>query len=120
MDRQLESRAIRIRTAVAKLTPGAQRRYPDDLRAEVADYARLRLRRDRKSRFRVGKELGISDPTVKRLIGEATKTPLRRVRIVSPVAPPQSLQTVVVRAPGGLVVEGLDPNGIAALVRALS
>ncbi len=114
------SRAQRIRADVASLTAGPQRRYPAALRRRIAAYARARLAQGA-SRGQVGVELGVSDPTLVRLLGEQRPTPrLRPVRVVSTREPAMGGSSVLVRAPGGVVIEGLDPAGIAALLRALS
>ena len=64
-----EERRRQIHRAVASLRSGSQRRYPAELRAQIAAYARERLGRGI-SRGQICEELGVSDPTLVRLAGE--------------------------------------------------
>jgi hypothetical protein len=116
---RLEVDRLRISQSVAALTAGSQRRYPPKLRATIAEYARARLQAGgpRKS---VVQELGVSDPTLVRFLAESPRVgELRPVRLIAPI-PVASPPPVVVRTAGGLLVEGLDIAGVAALVRALA
>jgi len=123
-----ESRS-RIRAAVAALTAGAQRRYPVQLQAQIAEYARERMEAGA-ARAQVVKEIGVSDPTLSRLLGAKgrRRRPQRSVFrpvIVDPGAERAAgaaihATSLVVRGPGGIVIEGLDVAGVAALIRALS
>jgi phytoene dehydrogenase-like protein len=121
----LESRRQRIRAAVDRLTQGPQRRYPGRLRRQIADYAQVRMAAGASRALVVG-ELGVSDPTLSRLLAdEAPRPRLRPVRVVADPGPatPQGAAAsamLTVRAPGGVVIEGLDVGGIVALVRALA
>jgi hypothetical protein len=56
------------------------------------------------------------------MLEEEEKAPkLRRVRVVRPKnAKPEGGTPLVVRGPAGILIEGLDVEGVAALVRALS
>ncbi len=115
------ARRERLQQAVSALTAGAQRRYPAKLRERIAEYSRDRLKAG-VGLTRVSAELGVSHPTLVRILDEKL-APLRRVRVARPKAAkdePAATEALVVRGPGGLVVEGLDVEGIAALVRALS
>jgi transposase-like protein len=115
-----ESRRDRIQTLVAALTPGCQRRYPARLRTQIADYAQARLQAG-VARARVCQELGVSDPTLGRVLAEREEgSRFQPVRVVPPPQKAVPAAGVTVRGPGGLTIEGLDTAGLAALVRALS
>lgn len=108
----------RLREAVASLRSGPQRRYPTALRRRLAVYIRARLAGGG-LQTAICEELGIGSPTFKTLQRESnSKAPrLRAVRVVEPQAPSPA---VTVRGPGGLVIEGLDLDGVAQLLRVLS
>jgi hypothetical protein len=110
----------RIRAEVDGLTAGPQRRYPARLRRRIVAYAEQRVR-EGVARARVGAELGVSDPTLTRLLGVAARGHrLRPVRVLADAPASSTREKVVVRGPGGIVVEGLDVAGVAALLQALS
>lgn len=111
----------RIRDEVAGLASGRQRRYPARLQRMIVNYAKARLH-EGVARVQVCTELGVSDPTLCRLLDRQAQNPrLRPVRVVADAAAVAAeVRKVVVKAPGGIVVEGLDIVGVAALVRALS
>jgi hypothetical protein len=120
MHKGLDRRSQRLRVTVATLTPGGQRRYPPGLRSEIADYARARMRAGGVRRDVVA-ELGVSDPTLVRILSERETTPkLRPVRVVASRPARTEVSPLVVRTVGGLQIEGLDVAGVAALVRALT
>ncbi len=117
---QLIARRERIRKSIAKLATGGQRRYPPRLRARIADYCRDRVQAGIPL-TRACSELGVSHPTLVRMLEEAKVPRLRRVRLVArKPTEPDAATSPVVRGPGGIVIEGLDVEGVAALVRALS
>ena len=114
------SRSQRIRAEVERLTAGRQRRYPPTLRRQIAQYARVRLAQGAR-RYELVGELGVSDPTLVRMLEEDRPEPrLRPVRVVPEREAPASRAPIVVRAPGDIVIEGLDAAGVATLLRALS
>jgi transposase-like protein len=116
----LESVGRNIRSAVARLRAGPQRRYPARLRRRIVVYAEQRLSQGA-TRSKVGAELGVSDPTLSRLLRDGVQqTTLRQVRVVDDSQTAPGATEVVVTAPGGIVIAGLDVAGIAALVKALS
>lgn len=124
MARQVsEDLGSQIRAAVAALTAGPQRRYPPELRARIAQYARERMRAGA-ARGQVVKDIGVSDPTLSRLLGlksrgqRPQRSPFRCVSVAD--RPASGGTPLVVRAPGGITIEGLDAAGVAALIRALS
>lgn len=106
-----------IQRALAGLPTGRRRRIPDQVRGWISDYARSQVAEGR-SRSAVAKELGVSDPTLTRLLRQATPPPgLLPVQVMDEVGVGGA---VVVRLPGGLVVEGLDVHGLITLIRGLS
>lgn len=115
----LTARRKRIQQSISALNSGAQRRYPAEVRSMIADYSRERIKAGA-ALTRVGSEIGVSHPTLLRIL-EESQAPMRRVRVARPkAARAQSTGTLVVRGPGGLTIEGLDVEGVAALVTALS
>ena len=119
--RSLKSRGAAIRRSVSALVPGPQRRYPPVLLRRIEDYARER-RAQGASRAQICREVGISSPTLVRLLTAESGT-LRRVRVAADTASevvPPALGSLTVRGPGGIVVEGLDIASVAALVRELA
>lgn len=115
---QITARQDQIRRAVSKLARGGTRRYPTRLRRRIADYARSRLEAD-VSLTQVSTELGVGHPTLIRLLGKASPR-MRRVRVAAPTGATHSSATLVVRGPSGIVIEGLDVDSAAALLRALA
>lgn len=114
------TRGQRLRAEVARLTAGSRRRYPAVLRRQIAHYAQSRLA-EGVLRSELVDELGVSDPTLARLLEEARPEPrLRPVCVVPEAQARPSRSPIVVRAPGGIMIEGLDAAGVAALLRALS
>ena len=120
-----EARRAQIRRSISSLARGRQRRYSTKQRRMIGAYARERIAGG-SSRAQISKEIGVSDPTLVRLLEQdnAASGRLRPVRIVEepgPIAEAGSAMTTpVVRGPAGIVIEGLDIASIAALVRALS
>ncbi len=115
----LAARRDRIQQAVSALAAGALRRYPARLRSRIADYSHERIKAGA-ALSRVSSELGVSHPTLVRILDEKP-APMRRVRVARrSKATKEEPRELVVRGPGGLVIEGLDVEGAAALVRALS
>ena len=116
---QITARQDQIRRAVAKLARGGKRRYPARLRRRIADYARNQIETD-VSLTQVSSDLGVGHPTLIRLLEEAPPR-MRRVRVAAPSrVTADSSAALVVRGPGGIVIEGLDVDGAAALLRALA
>jgi hypothetical protein len=98
-------------------------RFPVDLQQAVNEYAELRQAGG--STFReVAAELGVNWHTMmgwrKRKV---TKKKLRRVRVVKPSRRAKNegiAKTVTVRFPKGVIVDGLDIQQVAELMRSLS
>ena len=114
----MATRRDRIQQAVSALAAGGLRRYPAKLRSRIADYSRERIKAGT-AVSRVCSELGVSHPTLVRILDEKP-APMRRVRVVRSKVTQEEPRELVVRGPGGLVIEGLDVEGAAALLRALS
>jgi hypothetical protein len=116
----LTRRRERLQQAIANLTGGAQRRYPPHLRSKIVDYggdcihAGVPL-------TRVCAELGVSHPTLVRMLSEAKAPGLRPVRVVQQKPTlPEPRPALLVRGPVGITIDGLDLDGVAALIRALA
>jgi len=108
-----------LRAAIAALVPGGtERRYPGALRAKIARYATARLGQGA-SRAQVSAELGVSSPTLKRMV-VAPSPRLRLVRVTEAGVTPLPAIRLVVRGPAGVTIEGLDVAGVAALLLALT
>ena len=118
MPMNLVARRERLRKAIAALMVGGRRRYPAALRSQIAAYCRERTAAGG-SISRVSVELGVSHPTLVRLVAEQP-APMRRVRVIPATVSLPEPPRLLVRGPAGLVVEGLDVEGVAALVRALA
>lgn len=112
------TRRQRIHREIGRLRAGSQRRYPEPLRRRIVEYARLRLNAGIRV-TEVCAELGVSHPTVSRMLGDAP-APMRRVRLARPSTSGEQPATPVVRGPHGLVVEGLGIEDVATLFRTLS
>lgn len=106
----------RIRADIDALAASKHtRRYPPELKARIAAFARRQL--DAGARVSVvAKSLDMAPQTLERIISEEPTVGLVPVRVLEAPAPPR----LVVRAPCGIVVEGLDVSGVAELIRALS
>ena len=91
------------------------RRYPDHLRARLAE---LVAAHPEHSTASLARELDMAPATLQRMV--AAVAPLVPVRVVGtgPRSAPRS--NLIVRGPAGLVVEGLDLSAVAELIRALA
>ena len=109
-----------IRRAVAQVTKrGRGHPYPKSLTAQVVEYARAQ-RAAGVPIEKIGEELGLPWRTIRRWLSIVRSSDFRAVEIVervAPTAPPRA--AVVVLAPHGVRVEGLDLDGIAELLRRL-
>lgn len=120
-----QQEAAAIREAVGAL-PGKRGRgnpYPDELRQRIVDYYRAR-RNDGATMMSIASEVGIIWQTIERWASAAETMPMQsggfeRLEIIeATVSAPQ--KRFVVRGPGGLCIEGLDIESLAALIRRLS
>ena len=119
----MSSHREEIQRMLASLPPEHPRRFSPELRAAIARYAQQRLCEGAKQ-FVIAEELGVSQTTITRVLRrdhERPVTALVPVRVQTAACDPVRSQPVLtVRAPCGLVIEGLDVSGVATLVRALS
>src|SRR3982751_6648651 len=105
----------RLRRAVIALDATKQRRrYPAALQARLAAFVRANPER---SVVSLARALDMAPQTLERFVASTT-TALVPVRIVDD--PIERAFDVRVRGPRGIVVEGLDVDGVAALIKALS
>lgn len=102
----------RIRRHLAELPNGRGRRFSHELRDELGRYARAR-RAAGATNAAIAVELGVSAPSVARALARRTVVPVR-------VVEDPRVQQLMVRGPHGVLVEGLDIEGVALLLRALS
>lgn len=118
----MEDMRNELKTALSELGPrGRGRAYPKGLLEKVLTYTVARRRQGAKL-VEVAAELGLSDQTLSRWLGEkrsSTKfvqvvaAPAASVAVSKPVTP----SAIVVHAPRGLRIEGLDVEAVAELVR---
>jgi hypothetical protein len=103
-----------LRRAIETLAPTKKcRRYSSSLRARIVAVVRAHPERGIVS---LARALDMAPQTLERIVGSA-RSPLLPVTLIedrSTAAP------TLIRGPRGIVVEGLDVNGIAELIRALS
>jgi transposase len=121
MDGETTKRAARIRAAVKSLGKrGPGRRYPETLKREVLAYLAERRRRGR-GLATTSSELGIPERSIKLWAG-APRAPSAPAFVTMAVTeerdPPAS--RIVVHAPGGVRIEGLDAASVADLLRRLA
>jgi hypothetical protein len=103
-----------IKKALTALPKGSSRRIAPELRLRVAMYARSRIA-EGAARAAIARALGVSAPTIRRLLRERLVPQMVPVQIAT-----HSASRLIVRGPNGLNVEGLDFDGLVALIRALS
>jgi len=103
-----------VRRAIAELARTKYvRRYPPALRARLAALAGAHPEQSVAS---LAKALDMAPQTLERIVAEG-RAPVLPVRVVSEQS---KVSTIVVRGPHGIVVEGLDVNELAELIRRLS
>ena len=118
-----------LRTTIRALAPKkALRRYPPELKDRIRATASRELASGA-TLWRVARELDLAPQTLERIVAEAPSlstrsasaiVPVRVIDGARPVPPSVERGPLTVRGPRGIVVEGLDVDGVAALVRALS
>ena len=102
-----------IRRAIASLAGTKYlRRYPAPLRARLVSLVRAQPKTSVAS---LARALDMAPQTLARMVAET-----RRMVPVQVIAEPATSSALVVRGPHGVVVEGLDIDGVAKLIRALS
>jgi transposase-like protein len=103
-----------LRRAIETLAPSKQlRRYSPALRARLVALVRAHPDRGITS---LARALGMAPQTLDRITSGA-RAPLVPVKLIENKT---SRSALLVRGPRGIVVEGLDVNGVADLIRALS
>jgi hypothetical protein len=115
------AKAAAIKAAVRKLgMRGAGRRYPETLKREVLAYLAER-RKEGRGYATVSAELGIPRRSLKLWSAAPRQTANPRfVAMTIGEAAPAPVSGIVVHAPGGLRIEGLDLGGLVELLRRLA
>ncbi len=90
------------------------RRFPPELKAELAAFARSEAAAGVRV-AEIARSLGVSAPSVRRWLDSAPTGTLVAVGTVELASRP-----LRVTLPGGVIVEGLDVAGVAELSRALT
>jgi len=121
---QQEAAAIREAVAALPRKRGRGNPYPDELRQRVVNYYRAR-REDGATVQSIALDVGIIWQTIDRWVSTGgpkqagQSAGFERLEIVEgPASAPK--KQFVVRGPGGLCIEGLDIDSLAALLRRLS
>jgi hypothetical protein len=104
----------KLRATLARRERGRGRRFAPELRRQISTAGR-RLRDEGKSWHGIGRELGLPGETVRRLC-EQTAPGFAPVEIVNDAA----ARGLVVVAPTGYRVEGLDIETVVALLARLA
>lgn len=102
----------RLRATLARREGGRGRRFAPELRRQITGVGRG-LRAEGKSWFRIGREIGLPAETVRRLC-EAPGF------VAVEVAEEAAARGLVVVAPSGYRVEGLDVETVVALLARLT
>jgi transposase-like protein len=105
------------RLAIAELGPSKHlRRYPTELRRQLAQLVRAHPERSVSS---IAAEVGVAWKTLDSFVRTArVRGAMVPVQVVAERTPGEQLLRV--RGPHGIVAEGLDVEGLATLIRALS
>jgi len=109
----MEKEMRKLRASLARREGGRGRRFAPELRRQISAVGR-RLRDEGKSWHRIGREIGLPAETVRRLCGDAAPG-FAPVEVVNDAA-----GSLVVVAPGGYRVEGLDVETTVALLARLA
>ena len=109
----MENEMRTLRATLARREGGRGRRFAPELRHQIAE-VRRRLRGEGKSWHRIGREIGLPGETVRRLCERAAPG-FAPVEVVNDAA-----SSLVVVAPGGYRVEGLDVETAVALLARLA
>jgi hypothetical protein len=110
----MENEVRKLRATLAQRESGRGRRFAPALRRQISAVGR-RLREEGKSWFGIGREIGLPSETVRRLCEQSASgfVPVEVVR--DAVA-----GGLVVVAPNGYRVEGLDVETVVALLARLA
>jgi|SRR5665213_2834302 len=109
----MEDEIRRLRAALARRESGRGRRFAPELRYQISVVGR-RLRDESKSWFGIGREIGLPAETVRRLCEAAPG--FAPVEVVNDSV----ARDIVVVAPSGYRVEGLDVETAVALLARLT
>lgn len=96
-------------------------RYSREFRAEVVTVARKR-RAEGLAVARIARELGLGTQTLTRWLRRSPRPTLRPIRVVAepPSLVPVATTSLVLVAPGGFRVEGLDTDTVVRVLRSLA
>jgi len=115
----MEDAREELRAALSKLGEmGRGKRYPRALLEKMLSYTVAR-RRQGATLLTVGGELGMNWKTLARWLSERKAARFERVEVVAPKPAAVAPIPIVVHGPRGMRIEGLDIDGVAALVRRL-
>jgi hypothetical protein len=106
----MENAIRKLRAALARHVGGRGRRFAPELRHQISSVG-LRLRDSGKSWHGIGREIGLPAETVRRLCERAAPG-FVPVEVVHGAAP----SGLVVVAPSGYRIEGLDVETVVALL----
>ena len=106
----METEIRRLRATLARREGGRGRRFAPELRRQITAVGRTEGR----SWFKIGREIGLPAETVRRLC--VTAPGFVAVEVVSDAV----ARDLVVVAPGGYRVEGLDVETVARLLARLA
>lgn len=109
----METEVRKLRATLARREGGRGRRFAPELRRQITGVGRG-LRDEGKSWFKIGRELGLPGETVRRLCETAPGF------VAVQVADDAVARDLVVIAPSGYRVEGLDVDTIVALLARLA
>ena len=109
--------ALALKQALASAArSGVGRAYPAELRERAAAFVERR-RREGASEGEIGRELGISPMTFRRWVAPRSTSGFVLATVDAPR--PAPIQ-IVVHGPHGIRIEGLDVDGVVALLERLS
>ena len=95
-------------------------RYPREFQSEVVTAARRR-RAEGIAVARIARDLGLRTQTLTRWLQDSSRPSLRPVRVLSEARPMVPAMTgLVLVAPGGFRVEGLDADTLVRILRSLA
>lgn len=109
----METEVRKLRAMLARREGGRGRRFAPELRSQISAVGR-RLRDEGKTWFRIGREIGLPGETVRRLCEAAPG--FAPVEVVNDAV----ARDLVVVAPSGYRVEGLDVATVVALLARLA
>jgi hypothetical protein len=109
----MEAEVRKLRAMLARREGGRGRRFAPELRRQISAVGR-RLRDEGQSWFRIGREIGVRGETVRRLCEAAPGF------VAVEVVDQAGRSDLVVVAPTGYRVEGLDVETVVALLARLA